>query len=72
MTQHGKRYSSARTAIDRERVYSPVEAIRLLKSAEAAKFDETVEVHINLGIDATQSDQMVRGSVSLPLRCPHF
>ena len=46
MSQHGKRYSAARGAIDRERVYSPAEAVRMLKAADSAKFDETVEVHL--------------------------
>ena len=51
MAQHGKRYTSAREAIDREKLYSPLEAIRLLHSAGATKFDETVEVHFNLGLN---------------------
>ena len=49
MSQHGKRYREARAAIDRERLYSPLEAIRLLKSFEATKFDETVEAHFHTG-----------------------
>ena len=42
MSQHGKRYNTAREAIDRERAYSPLEAVRLLKELDGAKFDETV------------------------------
>jgi large subunit ribosomal protein L1 len=63
---HGKRYKQVRSAIDRERVYSPAEAVKILKGADTAKFDETIEVHMNLGIDVTQSDQMVRGAIPLP------
>jgi large subunit ribosomal protein L1 len=66
MTQHGKRYAAARGAIDRERVYSPVEAIRLLKSADGAKFDETVEVHMNLGLNVRHADEQLRGTMMLP------
>ena len=66
MAQHGKKYVEARGSIDREKTYSPVEAIRRLKSMELAKFDETVEVHIRLGVDQKKSDQNVRGTVVLP------
>ncbi|MBE0418205.1 MAG: 50S ribosomal protein L1 [Coriobacteriia bacterium] len=62
----GKRYLEAAAKIDRERLYTPLEAARLAKEAVAAKFDETVEVHFRLGIDTRQADQQVRGSVSLP------
>src|SRR5215831_9129069 len=66
MAQHGKRYSGARVAIDRERVYSPVEAVRLLKSSEGAKFDETVEVHMNLGLNVRHAEEQLRGTMMLP------
>lgn len=66
MTAHGKRYREARGAIDRERVYSPLEAVRILKSAPAAKFDETVEVHYRLGLNVRHADQQVRGTLMLP------
>jgi large subunit ribosomal protein L1 len=66
MSQHGKRYRSARATIDREHAYTPVEAVRLLKESAVAKFDETVEVAMNLGVDPRHADQMVRGVVSLP------
>jgi large subunit ribosomal protein L1 len=62
----GKRYREAVEQVERERLYSPVEAIRLAKAVAKAKFDETVEVHVRLGIDTRQADQQVRGSVSLP------
>lgn len=66
MAQHGKRYTSSRGAIDRERVYSPVEAVRLLKSSEGAKFDETVEVHLNLGLNVRHAEEQLRGTMMLP------
>ncbi|MGH2933509.1 MAG: 50S ribosomal protein L1 [Gaiellaceae bacterium] len=66
MTQHGKRYRQARGAINREQAYSPVEAIRLLKDAPEAKFDETVEVHLNLGLNVRHADEQLRGTLMLP------
>ena len=66
MTQHGKRYAAARGAIDREQVYSPVDAVKLLKSAQSAKFDETVEVHFNLGLNVRHADEQLRGTLMLP------
>jgi large subunit ribosomal protein L1 len=66
MSQHGKNYRSARAQIDRENLYSPVEAIRLLKSFPAAKFDETVEVHFNLGLNVRHAEQQLRGTLMLP------
>ncbi len=66
MSSRGKRYLSARTQVDRERVYSPLEAIRLLKEFAKAKFDETVELCFHLGVDPSQGDQMVRGTTPLP------
>ena len=64
--QHGKRYRQARGAFDREQLYSPVEAVRLLKDAPAAKFDETVEVHLNLGLNVRHADEQLRGTMMLP------
>ena len=66
MGQHGKRYRQARGAIDREQTYTPVEAVRLLKDAPAAKFDETVEVHMNLGLNVRHADEQLRGTMMLP------
>ena len=66
MAQHGKRYDGARTTIDRERVYSPVEAVRLLKASDGAKFDETVEVHMNLGLNVRHAEEQLRGTMMLP------
>ena len=66
MTQHGKGYRSARAEIDREQLYSPAEAIRLLKSWPEKKFDETVEVHFNLGLNVRHAEQQLRGTLMLP------
>jgi large subunit ribosomal protein L1 len=66
MAAHGKRYRQARGTVDRETAYSPVEAIRLLKDAPDAKFDETVEVHLNLGLNVRHADEQLRGTMMLP------
>jgi large subunit ribosomal protein L1 len=66
MGQHGKRYRQFRGTIDREQLYSPVEAIRMIKEAPAAKFDETVEVHMNLGLNVRHADEQLRGTMMLP------
>jgi large subunit ribosomal protein L1 len=63
---HGKAYRQAFGQIDRERLYSPVDAIRTLKSFETAKFDETVEVHFRLGLNVRHADQQLRGTLMLP------
>src|SRR2546423_8045490 len=63
---HGKRYRQARGEIDREQAYSPVEAIRILKSFDGIKFDETVEVHFQLGLNVRHADQQLRGTLMLP------
>jgi large subunit ribosomal protein L1 len=61
-----KKRASQQALVDREKLFSPTEAIQLLQSLPAAKFDETVEVHFHLGIDPRQSDQQLRGTLSLP------
>jgi large subunit ribosomal protein L1 len=66
MSSHGKRYRAARDAIDRENAYSPLEAVRLLKGSEGAKFDETVEAHFRLGLNVRHADQQLRGTIMLP------
>jgi large subunit ribosomal protein L1 len=66
MSQHGKRYRQSRAQVDPEQVYSPLEAIRLLKAFDDAKFDETVEVHFNLGLNVRHADQQLRGTLMLP------
>jgi large subunit ribosomal protein L1 len=62
----GKRYKAIATTVDRDKFYDLPEAVKLLKGNAKAKFDETVEIAVNLGIDPKHSDQMVRGTVSLP------
>jgi len=64
--KRGKRYDQAAESIDRERTYLPGEAIKLIKDLPQTKFDETVEISFNLGIDPRKADQMIRGTVSLP------
>lgn len=66
MPQHGKRFKEAQTTVDRDRLYSPREAVKLIKEFPSAKFDESVELSIRLGVDPRKADQMVRGAVSLP------
>ena len=64
--KRGKRYREASSQIDTERMYDPREALEKVKELSRAKFDETVEVHIKLGVDPRHADQQVRGTVSLP------
>ena len=66
MPKLSKNYKSAVEKIEKNRLYSPLAAVRLAKEIKTAKFDETLEVHIRLGIDTRQADQQVRGSISLP------
>jgi large subunit ribosomal protein L1 len=62
----GKRYRAAAEAIDRTRAYALAEAVALLKSFPPTKFDQSVDLAINLGVDPKHADQMVRGTISLP------
>ena len=66
MAQLGKRTTKAREGIDRTKLYPLDEAVKMIKERAKAKFDETVEVAINLGVDPRHADQMVRGVVNLP------
>ena len=66
MSARGKRYSQARAAIDREKLYAPGEAFATLKAAPDAKFDETVEVHFRLGLNVRHADEQLRGTIMLP------
>jgi large subunit ribosomal protein L1 len=66
MAAHGRKYEAARGVIEPGRLYAPLEAIRLLKMLDTAKFDETVEVHFRLGVDVRHADQIVRGTTILP------
>ena len=64
--KHGKHYRSALEKIDRQHHYGPGEAVSLVKDNAGAKFDESVEIALNLGVDPRHADQMVRGTVNLP------
>lgn len=64
--KRGKKYEDAVKKIDRSKLYEPGEALSLVKEIAVAKFDETVEAHVKLGVDPRHADQQVRGTVSLP------
>jgi large subunit ribosomal protein L1 len=64
--KRGKAYREAISKIDKTKLYEPVEALKLVRELATAKFDETVEAHIKLGVDPRHADQQVRGTVSLP------
>ncbi|UDL95609.1 MULTISPECIES: 50S ribosomal protein L1 [Lichenihabitans] len=66
MAHIGKKIAKARESIDRIKLYGVTDAVSLVKSKAAAKFDETVEIAMNLGVDPKHADQMVRGVVNLP------
>ncbi|MEM9734720.1 MAG: 50S ribosomal protein L1 [Pseudomonadota bacterium] len=66
MAKVGKRLAAAREGIDRKALYPISEAVKMVKEKASAKFDETVEVAINLGVDPRHADQMVRGVITMP------
>lgn len=66
MANKGKRYSKAVDGVDRDKLYSAADAVKMVKERAVAKFDETIELAMNLGVDPRHADQMVRGVVSLP------
>ncbi len=66
MASHGNKYLEARTKVDREKLYDPMEALELLKEISFANFDETVEVHVRTSLDPRQADQQIRDVVVLP------
>lgn len=66
MPKHGKRYEQALKAVDRAKLYDAEEALKLVKDNAKAKFDETIEVSVKLGVDGRHADQQVRGAIVLP------
>jgi len=66
MAKQSKRYKKALEGVDPDRLYSLEDAFSMLKAAPKAKFDETVDIAINLGVDPKHADQMVRGAIVLP------
>lgn len=66
MAKHSRRFAAASNLVDRERYYSPAEAIELVKKGASARFDESVDVALKLGVDPRHADQQVRGTVVLP------
>jgi large subunit ribosomal protein L1 len=66
MPKHGKRYREQYAKVDRERAYSPAEAVQLIKDTQSAKFPETVEVHVRTGLNVRHADEQLRGTITLP------
>jgi large subunit ribosomal protein L1 len=66
MPKHGKRYRANYEKVDRDRVYSPAEAVSLIKSMEGPRFAESVEAHIRTGLNVRHADEQLRGTISLP------
>jgi large subunit ribosomal protein L1 len=66
MPKHGKRYTNALQTFDRNKLYMPPEAVKLVKQNATAKFDETIELHFRLGVDPRHSEQQIRSTVILP------
>lgn len=66
MAKHSKRYLEVKDKVDRERLYTPEEALKLVKETATANFDETVELSVKLGVNPKHADQNVRGTVVLP------
>src|SRR5919206_2633263 len=66
MAHRGKTYAQARQEVDREREYTPHEAVRLVKELKRAKFDESVEIHVRTGLNVRHADEQLRGTIALP------
>ena len=66
MAKHGKRYLEARAKIDREKLYTPAEAVALLKETKGTKYDESVEIHVRTGLNVRHADEQLRGTIALP------
>ena len=66
MPKHSKRYNELARSVDTKQVYEPAQALEMVKKTASAKFDETVDVAVRLGVDPRHGDQMIRGTTSLP------
>lgn len=66
MKEHGKRYEELAKLVDEDKIYSPAEAVDLIKKTSNVKFDSTIEVHMRMGLDVRHADQQVRGTADLP------
>src|SRR6266498_5649622 len=66
MRHQGKRYRAAYEKVDRDHHYTPAEAVALIKETASAKFDETVEVHLRLGVNVRHAEEQLRGTLALP------
>jgi large subunit ribosomal protein L1 len=66
MAKHGKHYAEARAKVDREKLYSPHEAVRMVKDFKRPKFDESVEIHVRTGLNVRHADEQLRGTIALP------
>ena len=66
MSKHGKKYRQATNRVDREQALAPTDALDMVKEIAPARFDETVELAVRLGVDPRKADQIVRGTLSLP------
>src|SRR2546423_13584734 len=66
MPRHGKRYRELYEQVDREKSYSPAEAVALVKAFQTTKFPETIEAHIRTGLNVRHADEQLRGTISLP------
>ena len=66
MKHHGRTYAERLARVDREREYSPAEAVSLVRSLASAKFDESIEVHVRTGLNVRHADEQLRGTVALP------
>lgn len=65
-THHGRGYTEAKAKVDREREYTPAEAVALVKELKRAKFDESVEIHVRTGLNVRHADEQLRGTIALP------
>ncbi|HEV2785662.1 MAG TPA: 50S ribosomal protein L1, partial [Solirubrobacteraceae bacterium] len=66
MSRHGRKFLDARSQVDREREFSPAQAVQLIKSLPGPKFNETVEVHVRTGLNVRHADEQLRGTIALP------